>query len=92
MPLTTEHILMSSVRDTLRWRSGPKPELNYLEAGYLRDMAAGQSFSLKYSPAPVRKILRTLIDCKCASVPYQKIDGVVADLVEITDYGKACLK
>lgn len=68
------------------------PTLNYLEVGYLKDLAEGREYSMRYSPHSVRKILRALIDCKVAIIPYQEIDGVVVDLVEITDYGRETLK
>lgn len=88
MPLKPEHILIPIVASALQHRAAPKPVLNYLEAAMLKDLASGASHSLKYSSHSTRKILRRLIDLKCASVPYQEIDGVIADLVVATDYGK----
>jgi hypothetical protein len=69
-----------------------RPTLNVFEVALLRDLANGAAYSLKYSPAAVRSDLRALIAARCAHVPYQEIDGVVVDLVCITDYGEEALK
>lgn len=83
--------LIPVVASAARLWSGPKPTLNYLEAGYLKDLANGATYSMKHSPYSVRKILRALIDCKVAHVPFERVDGVESDMVCITDYGEACL-
>lgn len=69
-----------------------RPMLTPMEAAYLQDLANGASYSLKYSPYFVRKILRHLIDLRCAHIPYQLVEDREIDMVCVTDYGREACK